>query len=93
VEECDHGSDTSVEKIVDELHVMVDACLADGVFAATFGDDPGPGYGEPVRFCSTGLEEFNIFSCSGIRVACSYARLVAGNLAAVDALFAKCVPY
>lgn len=55
VEEGDHWSDAGVKKIIDELHVVVDSCLGDEVFATAIGDNSGPGYREAVGFCSTGL--------------------------------------
>ena len=81
VEEGDEGGDAGLEEVVDELDVVVDALLVDGVVAATDGDDTGPRDGEAVGGGAERLEEVNVLLGAVVRVAGDDTRAAVSDLA------------
>lgn len=81
VEERDHGSDARVEEVVDELDVVVQSLLVDGVVAATEWDHARPGDGEAVGLCAGLLQELDVLRNAVVRVAGHITRAAASDLA------------
>jgi len=81
VEEGDEGGDAGLEEVVDELDVVVNALLVDGVVAAAERDQAGPGEGEAVGGGAERLEEVDILLGAVVRVASDGARAAVGDLA------------
>lgn len=81
VEEGDEGGDAGLEEVVDELDVVVNALLVNGVVAAAERDQTGPGERETVGGGTKGLEEVNILLGAVVRVASNSARAAVSDLA------------
>lgn len=81
VEERDHGGDASIEEVVNELDVVVQALLVDGVVAATEWDHTRPGDGEAVGLCAGLFQELNILRNAVVGVAGHITRAAASDLA------------
>jgi hypothetical protein len=81
VEESDHGGDAGIEEVVDELDVVVQTLLVDGVVAATEGNNARPGDGEAVGLCAGLLQELNILRNAVVGVASDITRAAASDLA------------
>ena len=81
VEEGDEGRDAGFEEVINELDVVVDALLVDGVVATTDGDDTRPGDGEAVGGGAERLEKVNVLLGAVVRVAGGGARAAVGDLA------------
>jgi len=81
VVEGDEGSDAGLEEVVDELDIVVNTLLVDGIVAATEGDDSGPREGEAVASDAQRLEEIDILLGTVIRVASYGAGAAIGDLA------------
>ena len=48
--QCDIRLDSGFKEVVNELDVVVQASLVDGIITTTKGDDAGPREGKPVGF-------------------------------------------
>lgn len=81
VEERDHGGDARIEEVVDELDVVVQALLVDGVVASTEWDHARPGDGKAVGLCAGLLQELNVLRNAVVGIAGHITRAAASNLA------------
>jgi hypothetical protein len=60
VEEGDEGGDASLQEVIDELDVVVNALLVDGIVATADGDDSRPGDGETVGVGAKLLQKVDV---------------------------------
>lgn len=81
VVEGDEGGDASLEQVIDELDVVVNAGLVDGVVAATEGDKAGPAEREAVALGAKALQEGDVLGSAVVRVAGGNTRGAVGDLA------------
>jgi hypothetical protein len=81
VEESDHGDDAGIEEVVNELDVVVQALLVDGVVAASEWDHARPGNGKAVGLCAGLLQELNVLRDAVVGVAGDISRAAASDLA------------
>ena len=73
MEECDHGLDVVGQQFVDEVDVVLQALVVDGVVAAAERDHAGPGHAEAVCFCSEGFQEGDVSFVDVVGVAGHFA--------------------
>jgi len=81
MEQCDEGRNSRVGEVIDELDVMVDTRLVDGVVPAAEGDDSAPRDGESVGGGAELLEEGDVLAGAVVRVAGYGAGAAVGDLA------------
>lgn len=81
VEERDHGGDAGIEEVVDELDVVIQTLLVDGVVAATERDNARPGDGKAVSLGAGLLQELNVLRNAVVGVAGDITRAAASDLA------------
>jgi hypothetical protein len=89
VEQGDEGRDARVGEVIDELDVVVDTRLVNGVVPAAEGDDSAPREGESVGGGAELLEEGDVLAGAVVRVAGYGAGAAVGDLAGDGA---ECVP-
>jgi hypothetical protein len=81
VVQSDERCDSSCEKVINELDIVVDTSLVDGVVTATQRDDSGPGDGEAVGLSTERLQQLDILSCSVVRITGNCSRGIISDLA------------
>lgn len=69
VVQCDIRLDAGLKEVINELDVVVQASLVDGIITTTKGDDAGPGEGKPVGFGAELLQQGDVVGGPVIRVA------------------------
>jgi hypothetical protein len=68
VEECDQRSDAGGEKVIDELDIVVETLLVDGVIPTAKRDHTGPRDGEAIGHGTSLLQQLDVLGMSVVRV-------------------------
>jgi hypothetical protein len=76
-----HGLDACGTEIVDQLDVVLQTFIVDGVVAAAERYDAGPREGKAVRFCANILQEGNVLVSAVVGIACNFSGFSACYLA------------